>query len=332
MDKLEFETRYRKMLQLAHGRWTTILRQLGVNERILNKRNQPCPLPGCGGRDRFQYTDKFGEGNYHCRYCGAGGGFKLLRGTMGWSAVETLERVEQCIGMLPNGIRHDPSRPNAKALDMAHRIWSEARPIQVSDQAHRYLLARRLQLDTYPATLRFHAALGYYERTCDDRCVHVRDYPALLARIDSPTDALVALHRIYLENGSKASVAAPKKTLCANFEGGAIRLAPATEVLNVCEGLENALAVFKRSSGEPVWSAISASNMQSLWIPPGVRFLRIYADNDADSDFAGQVAAFTLARAARKRKIDVKVFVPHRAGSDWADVWYARSAHLVRVV
>ena len=25
----------------------------------------------CGGTDRFQYTDKFGEGNYHCRGCGA---------------------------------------------------------------------------------------------------------------------------------------------------------------------------------------------------------------------------------------------------------------------
>jgi putative DNA primase/helicase len=26
----------------------------------------------CGGTDRFQYTDKFGEGNYHCRSCGPG--------------------------------------------------------------------------------------------------------------------------------------------------------------------------------------------------------------------------------------------------------------------
>lgn len=331
MDREEYEARYQDMLKLAYGRWTEILLGLGVDRKILNRKNQPCPINGCGGTDRFQYTDKFGEGNYICRYCGAGGGFKLLSAVTGWSAGEAVRNIERCLGQLgpPHSRHHQTDADRMRAL--AGRIWTEAVPITADDDAHKYLVGRRLDLEQYPETLRFHPALGYYERTCDGRSRHVRDFPALLARIDDAGGALVSLHRTYLNDGKKAPVVDPKKTLSGGINGAAIRLASAGETLNVCEGLENALAIFKRSGREPVWSGISAGNLQRLVIPQCVRALRIYADNDADSDFAGQLAAFTLARSARKRAIDVKVFVPHKAGSDWADVWYARSSHLIRV-
>src|SRR5437588_4482615 len=86
MDSLEFESRLHELKGRAHGRWTEILRTLGVDEKVLNKRNQPCPM--CGGTDRFQYTDKFGEGNYHCRGCGAAGGLKLLQGYHGSGSLD----------------------------------------------------------------------------------------------------------------------------------------------------------------------------------------------------------------------------------------------------
>lgn len=331
MDRDDYEARFRAMLAIAHGRWTEILRDLGVDSTILNRRNQPCPILGCGGTDRFQYTDKFGEGNYICRYCGAGGGFKLLRAITGWSAVTALRNIERSLAALgphyPVPRKLHPDRMRA----LAERIWAEAQPIAHGDEADHYLAGRKLDLERYPDSLRCHPALGYYERGTDGRSHRVRDYPALLARIDDQKGELASLHRTYLKDGGKAPVPDPKKTLSGGFNGAAIRLTPAGQTLNVCEGLENALAVFKRSAEEPVWSGISASNLERLWVPPCVRVLRIYADNDADSDFAGQLAAFTLARAARRRDIEVKVFVPHRAGSDWADVWFARSDHLVRV-
>lgn len=331
MDLIEYEARYREMVRLAHGRWTEILRDLGVGDSILSRKNQPCPIDGCGGTDRFQYTDKFGEGNYFCRYCGAGGGFKLLRAVTGWSATQALCRIEACVGHLGPRMAMPRQRQTERMRELARRIWLEAAPISSCDEAHRYLAGRKLGLDSYPDSLRCHPALGYYERTDEGRSCHACDYPALLARIDDPDGTLVSLHRTYLMDGGKAPVAEPKKTLSGGFSGGAIRLAPATDILNVCEGLENALAIFKRIGHEPVWSGISAGNLQHLWIPPSVRALRIYADNDADSDFAGQLAAFTLARKARRYRLDVKVFVPHKAGSDWADVWFARTEHLVRV-
>ena len=81
MHDHEYAGRIDAVKQRAHGRWSEILASAGVEERILKHRNGPCPL--CGGTDRFQYTDKFGEGNYHCRQCGPGGGFKLLQAAKG---------------------------------------------------------------------------------------------------------------------------------------------------------------------------------------------------------------------------------------------------------
>ena len=92
----DFESRVRDLKARAHGHWTPLLGALGVDERILNGKNQPCPL--CGGTDRFQYTDKFGEGNYHCRSCGAGGGLKLAQGVLGLKFGELLGRLERQLG------------------------------------------------------------------------------------------------------------------------------------------------------------------------------------------------------------------------------------------
>jgi putative DNA primase/helicase len=83
------------------------------------------------------------------------------------------------------------------------------------------------------------------------------------------------------------------------------------------------------STGKPVWAAVSAGNMERLWIPNSVRRVCIYADNDRDSEYDGQASAFILARRLRKEQKktgerNVEVFVPRHAGTDWADVWLAR--------
>jgi hypothetical protein len=63
-----------------------------------------------------------------------------------------------------------------------------------------------------------------------------------------------------------------------------------------------------------------------------VRRVCIYADNDADAEFAGQASAYILAqrlvREAKKAGIHraVEVFVPRQAGTDWADIWLASLA------
>jgi len=323
----DYAARIEAVKQGAHGRWTGILASLGVDENILKRRNLPCPL--CGGTDRFQYTDKFGEGNYHCRQCGPGGGFKLLQAVLGVDFNTALRDVERCLGMMPVTIPVRSSAPSPERMKkLAQRLWSEAQPVTVGDEVDRYLSSRGLALPAYPKVLRFHPALGYYQKDAAGKSRKVADYPAMLACIQGADGHAVTLHRTYLHDGGKLAAADAKKVLSAGINGAAVRLFEATEELAISEGIETGIAVHLATS-KPVWAALSAGNLEKLWLPESVRKVCIYADNDADGDFTGQALAFGLARRMKQvekktGRRQVQVFLPKQAGSDWADVWRQR--------
>lgn len=326
MESYEFEARVTEIKRRAHGRWTEILHALGIDDKILNKRNQPCPL--CGGTDRFQYTDKYGEGNYHCRGCGPGGGLKLLQGIKGWDFGTILKRVEECIGGV-GPVRSRSDEPSADRMKkLAKRIWDEAQCIRQGDEVDRYLAHRGLSLAEYPKVLKFHPALGYYEKDDTGKTRKLAEYPAMLACIQGVDGYVITLHRTYLKDGQKAPQREAKKVLSAGINSAAVRLFEATDELAIAEGIETALAVHLRT-GKPVWAAISAGNMEKLWLPETVRRISIYADNDTNSEYDGQASAFALARRLKKEQKknglrQVEVFVPRYAGTDWADVWLSR--------
>ena len=346
----------------AHGRWDEILRCLGVDERILSRKNMPCPL--CGGTDRFQYTDRFQEGNYHCRNpdCGPGGGFKLLQAVRGWDFATALRKVSECVSAAPPRAAQDPPLPGEQMKLLARRIWNEACPVRAGDDVDRYLSSRGLGLDHYPATLRCHPRLGYYERAVDGawggssegtrppaKARRVAEYPAMLARIDGPDGELVSLHRTYLENGRRAALPDAKKVLAPGVNGASVRLFDCGQTLALTEGIETALAVHLLRS-VPVWAGLSAGNLEKLWIPPHVRHVLVFGGNDATGQFDGQASAYALARRLRKQAaqhvstgegpareckgdghghgdgasaLQVQVHIPRKAGADWADVWWS---------
>ena len=334
MQNLEYAARVDEVKRRAHGRWTEILGSLGVEERILKKRNGPCPL--CGGTDRFQYTDKFGEGNYHCRSCGAGGGFKLLQAAKGIDFNTALREVEQCVGatVVPRpAVATEPPAERMKKL--AQRIWEEARPVSAGDEVDRYLGGRGLALSVYPRVLRFHPSLGYFQKDGEGKSRKLAEYPAMLACIQGPDGHGVTLHRTYLKDGCKLAAPDAKKVLSAGINGAAVRLFEATDVLAISEGIETGLAVHL-ATAKPVWAGLSAGNLEKLWLPDSVRRICVYADNDADGDFDGQAFAFALARRLKKEEKqtgprEVQVFLPKQAGLDWADVWQARGQTLANV-
>lgn len=327
MDQYDFKARVEELKQRLSGRWTEVLRMLGVDEKILRKRNVPCP--GCGGEDRFQYTDKFGNGDYHCRGCGHGDGFNLLMHVHSWDFGTAFKQVESLIGSAsstPKRCRNEPSSERMKKL--AKRLWDEAKPIITGDEVDHYLAGRGLQLTEYPKTLRFHPALGYYEKDESGKSKKIRDYPAMLACVQGIDGHGITLHRTYLHDGNKAFGRGSKKVLSAGINGAAVRLFEATDELAITEGIETALAIYL-STGKPVWAAITAGNMERLWIPETVHRVCIYADNDADSEYDGQASAFILARRLKKEQKKtgsrhVEVFVPKIVGNDWADVWFSR--------
>ena len=328
MQHADYTARVDEVKQRAHGRWTEILASLGVDERILKRRNLPCPL--CGGTDRFQYTDRFGEGNYHCRHCGAGGGFKLLQAVKGMDFNTALQAVERCVGSSPPAPRSSSADPSAEQMKkLARKIWDEATPVRVGDPVDRYLTGRELGLASYPQVLRLHPALGFYEKDASGKSRKVAEYPAMLACIQGPEGNAVTLHRTYLQDGRKAAVADAKKVLSSGINGAAVRLFEPTDELALAEGIETALAVHL-ATGKPVWAALSAGNLERLWLPESVRNVCVYADNDAGGHFDGQAFAYALARRLKKDEHRsgprrVQVFVPKEPGTDWADVWCAKA-------
>jgi putative DNA primase/helicase len=334
MQNRELERRVDDVKARAHGRWREILLACGVPEPVLNRRNQPCP--SCGGTDRFQFTDKYRAGNYYCRGCGPGDGFKLLQACCGIDFMATVKRIEEHLGVVPTSPPRSPAEPTPERMrKLARRIWEEAHPVVAGDEVDRYLRQRGLRLTAFPAALRCHPHLGYYVKA--DGCAKskkVAEYPAMLACVQGADGHAITLHRTYLADGRKADVRDAKKLLSAGINGAAVRLHQVAEEMAIAEGIETALSVHL-ASGIPAWSALSAGNLEKLWIPESVRRVHIYADNDADADFDGQAAAYALARRLKKEAktaggLDVQVHVPPQAGDDWADVRLRSRARLRR--
>ena len=316
----------------AKGRWTGILEHLHVDSDILNGKQQPCPM--CGGKDRFVYDDKFGNGEFFCRHCRKGDGFKLAMAVTGKGFGELLNEVEKYLGL---GLA--PSHTTQAVDDVAKaqfvraealRFLDEAVAITKGDEVDRYLTGRGLGRDVYPITLKFHPALPVFEKPAGGlRSVQVGVCAAMVSAIQAPNGDIIAIHRTYLKDGKKAFGGESKRVLGKGIEGAAIRLAAATDELAITEGVETGLAI-AQSVGKPVWAAMNCGNMERIEIPASVKRVCIYADNDADSEFAGQVAAYGLAqRLVKEAKRDglervVKVFVPKADGTDWADAVAAR--------
>ncbi len=78
----------------ARGRWLFILQYHDITVPM-NKRQGPCPVPMCGGTDRFRFDDLDGRGTWFCRQCipNAGDGFALLMKVKGWSFPQAMEAV-----------------------------------------------------------------------------------------------------------------------------------------------------------------------------------------------------------------------------------------------
>ena len=85
----------RDVLDAARGRWSTALAWCGVKVELLTPRHGPCP--GCGGKDRFRFDDKDGEGSFICSQGGggnlSGNGLTLLMHVTGWEWKRCVEEL-----------------------------------------------------------------------------------------------------------------------------------------------------------------------------------------------------------------------------------------------
>lgn len=290
----------------ARNRWRSILSRLDIPSTSLDGKQRPCPI--CGGKDRFRFDDKDGNGTWFCNQCGAGNGITLAKAVTGLPFAEMANRIRE---YLPDATvsKPRPQRDDERCQRAMREVWFSSLPI-AGTQAEQYLRIRGCWSDGLPGLdcLRFAPRL----RATKDDAGYM---PALVAKVTDMKGIGVNIHRTFLRDGARvyrAMMSGPVP------DGAAIRLGPASERMCVAEGIETALHAAARF-GAPCWSAITAGGLEK-WEPPAdCRTLIIAGDNDAS--FTGQAAAYSLARKLtnRKQPISCDVKLPPVVGTDWAD-------------
>ncbi|WP_235525488.1 primase-helicase zinc-binding domain-containing protein [Photorhabdus heterorhabditis] len=81
----------------GYGReiWQSILSNIGAELPL----NQHTACPACGGKDRFRFDDKDGNGTFICNQCGAGDGLNLVQRVLKVSVTEAAQEVANIIGI-----------------------------------------------------------------------------------------------------------------------------------------------------------------------------------------------------------------------------------------
>jgi hypothetical protein len=147
-------------------------------------------------------------------------------------------------------------------------------------------------------------------------------YSAMVARVDDVDGLQIGIHRTYLraDGLGKASVGEPRLAL-GPMKGGAVRLAPASELLLVGEGLETGLSAMQ-ACGLPTWVATSTSGLKNLILPLAVRKVVILVDHDLNG--AGERAARVAKQRWLREGRRVRFALPPDPGFDFNDILLGR--------
>jgi putative DNA primase/helicase len=198
-----------------------------------------------------------------------------------------------------------------RRIGLAHRIWDSARDAR-GGPVVRYFADRGITLSP-PPSVRWAPSLRRPDGAYG---------PAMVARVDNLDGELIGVHRTWLDHGSDGIWRRRDRASLGSIAGGAVRLAPAAQILMIGEGIETSLAAM-HATGMPAWAALSTSGLVALALPPVVRAVIVLADHDASG--AGERAARTAAARWLTEGRCVKLTMPPEPGSDFNDVLMSRA-------
>jgi putative DNA primase/helicase len=294
----------------ARGRWKSILPALGLDQSYLTGKNGPCPLCPEGGRDRWRFDNKRGDGTWICSHCGAGAGVTLAMKYTRLPFKDLAPRIERIIGEAPIE-QARAERSDDQKRQALNALWSSGAAVCGDDPVDRWLRGRGIGMQNWPRSLR-----------CVMRTRHsgppVSWHPAMLAMVSDATGKPATIHKTYLTTDGKKADVEKVRLFCpgARPTGGAVRLAPAEPVVGVAEGIETALAA-AQIFGIPTWAALDAGGMEKFEPPADIQRVVVFGDHDSNG--VGQRAAYALA-SRLSGKVEIEVKIPEKTGADWNDV------------
>lgn len=302
-----------KTIEAAKGKWLSILTMMGVDENFLDGKHHSCP--NCGGKDRFRFDDKNGNGDYFCSQCGNGNGFNLLQKINGWDFKTTAKRVDELVGQATE-IKPKPKRTINQIRSTLNNIRKRVGPISNSRSACDYFFSRGITEETLmslSSEIGVVQGMEYWEA---GKIAHRFD--AITCRIRK-LGKPISYHLTYTKDGKKAPVKIQRKVMTPteNKNGSVVQLFDHSHELGIAEGVETAMSA-NQGFGIPTWSALDCNSMKEFTVPRGVTKLYIFSDNDENQ--AGQRAAEVLREKAEFSGIEVVVSIPSAIGQDWNDV------------
>lgn len=299
-----------RAVDLARGKWTSVLTALGISPDALSGKHGPCPKDGAG-TDRFRFADRNSTGSYFCSCSdGTRGGMGLLMCCKGISYAEAARQVESVVA----NAEESPPIAVIDPRKTLRRIQDKLKPPGQAVSA--YLAARGLE----PTAATKQARVPYWSGG-----QKVGEYDAMVALVTAPDGSPLTFHVTYLDGDKKAALDAPRKlmTPIAPLNGGAIRLMPMAEEMGIAEGIETALAA-SALFRIPVWACVNEALLSAFEPPSIVKTLWVFGDSD--ENYVGQHAAYACARRLSKRGIECAVSLPPMLGSDFNDVLLKRVA------
>jgi putative DNA primase/helicase len=289
----------------------------------------------CGGTDRFRFTDRDGHGVSICNQCGgkngtggARGGVDLVMAFKGVNFRGAAELIEEVVGKAALN-RVKPERVGEDyARDAMKWLWGNAQPLDGRDPASLYLHSRSITVLPPASAVRYAESMPDYVQALKRKVYR----PAMISKVVNADRA--CLHITFLTlTGEKADVLKVKRffTGAAVPKGGAVRLAPAAELMGVATGVETTLSAMQKH-GFPCWATLSDVGLLKFEPPPECRELVVFGDRD--ELFGGQLAAVSLAHVlARRAGFKVRFNLPPGDFKDWNDVVRAErdASNIVRI-
>jgi len=180
----------------------------------------------------------------------------------------------------------------ADRRDKALAIWEASRPALYTPAAE-YLACRGITIEP-PVSIRYHERIR-----------------ALVAMVQKQDGTFSGIQRVYVETDACGTWKRDRRSL-GQVKGGAIRLTPPAEILQLCESVEDGLALLQMT-GRPTWAVPGAGFMASFEPPPEVRELVLAPDHDA----AGLKAI--VAAVEREPRLTLRQLLPPE-GRDWCSL------------
>ena len=226
---------------------------------------------------------------------------------------ETLAEARHYL-RLPQPENRTPPEPVRQGSPAAAcRLFASAKPLG-GTIGETYLRSRDIFHLPDPASLRFHPRCYYRGDPDDPRDTARGAWPALITAATDGRGCVTGVHRTWLDPSgcAKAPVSSPRRSL-GNIYGNGIRFGSTADVVVAGEGLETMLSVREALPTLPAIAAGSATHLEVLELPPGIR--RLYVAEDADK--AGHQA--TAALIARSEAQGIEAYRLSPRGQDFND-------------